>query len=92
VKRLHQTALIAWNTALFPKPERQRQLEQLIAALKIDAHSLADMKAIVAELVERKDRFFAQYKRAILDFELTEAGKDYHLSVVSSAEPVEPAA
>ena len=53
VKRGHMTALIGWNMALFPKAERQRHLDQLTANLKLDAQSIADMKAIVVDLVDR---------------------------------------
>lgn len=38
------------------------------------------------ELIERKERYFSQYKRPIVDFELQDRGRDYHLIVVSFLE------
>ena len=90
VKRLYLTGIVAWNLALLPKPERRKELDKLVAALKLDKQSASDMRAIVTDLIERKDKLFAQHRRNILDIEITDTGKSYHLSVVSSAEPVEP--
>jgi hypothetical protein len=38
--------------------------------------------------IQRKEQFFATYRRNILDFEVTDLGSSYHISVVSSADPV----
>jgi len=91
-KQLYMTALVAWNVALFAPAVRPGQLDRALATLKLDPTGAAEMRAILLELVERKDRFFSQYKRMILDFELTDTGSDYHLSVVSSGEPMKPPA
>lgn len=46
----------------------------------------ADARAIISELVERKERYFSEYKRMIIDYEVTDTGKDYHLVVISTAD------
>jgi len=91
-KQLYMTALVAWNVALLAPGVRRAQLDRALATLKLDSTGVAEMRVILLELVERKDRLFSQYKRMVLDFELTDAGSDYHLSVVSSGEPMKPPA
>jgi hypothetical protein len=46
-----------------------------------------DFYAIVGEMIERKNRYFAGYTRHILDYELTDTGDDYHISVISTLTP-----
>lgn len=43
-----------------------------------------DMKEIVKELIIRKQAYFSEYRRTIIDYELTETSTDYHLSTVST--------
>ena len=49
----------------------------------------ADARMIIGELMEWKEEHFSQYKRMIIDYEVTDTGKDYHLIVVSTANEVE---
>ena len=46
-----------------------------------------DFYAIVGEMIERKNRYFAGHTRHILDYELTDTGDDYHISVISTLTP-----
>lgn len=79
--RLLTTALVAWNTALQPEEERANSLEQIAVALPEEARE--DFYGVVAEMIERKNRYFAQYDRTILDYELVDRGDDYHITVMS---------
>ena len=80
-RKLLATALVAWNTALQPEAERADYLKVIAAALPEDTHE--DFYAIVAEMIERKEKYFAQYDRMIIDYELVDRGRDYHISVIS---------
>ena len=42
------------------------------------------LKEIVNMLIARKKAHFSEYRRAIIDFELTDTGRGYHLAVVST--------
>lgn len=79
--RLITTALIAWNTALLSEAERADDLPDIAKALPEETHS--DFYAIVGEMIERKEKYFAGYDRTIVDYELVDRGNDYHLSVIS---------
>lgn len=81
MQKLMVTALVAWNTALLPQVERVDHLAQIAEALPQETH--ADFYAIVEEMIERKEKYFAQYERTIIDYELVDRGGDYQLSVIS---------
>ena len=83
-RKLLVIAVVAWNTALFPAEERKAYVDKVLEALPEEAR--ADGQAIISELVERKERYFSEYKRMIIDYEVTDRGEDYHLVVVSTAD------
>jgi hypothetical protein len=49
--------------------------------------TLDDFYAIVCEMIERKNKYFAYYTRNILDHELIDEGDKYHVSVISTMVP-----
>ena len=85
--KLITTALVAWNTALLPEAEQDESLQQVSQALP--AEVVEDFYAIVREMIERKNKYYAQYKRHILDYTLTETEDNYHVSVISIVDPEE---
>ena len=85
--RLITIALIAWNGALKPEDERQAFIQEMMGAMPADDELREDFVEIVHALIERKQKHFSEYNRMIIDYELTDRGKDYHLSVVSLQEP-----
>lgn len=87
MRKLITTALVAWNTALLPESERAGDLAKITEALPPEAHE--DFYAIVGEMIERKENYFAQYNRTIIDYELVDHGHDYHLTVMSLTAPEE---
>ena len=46
----------------------------------------AGLKEILNMLIDRKRVYFSEYTRKIIDYELTDRGKDYHLAVASTLE------
>ena len=85
--KLMATAVTAWNIALFPAKERDAHMHEVLEAFPQDIR--ADARMIIGELMEWKEEHFSQYKRMIIDYEVTDTGKDYHLIVVSTANEVE---
>jgi hypothetical protein len=81
MRKLITTALVAWNAALLPEAERADHLAAMAKALPDETH--ADFYAIVNEMIERKEKHFAQFDRTIVDYELVDRGDDYHISVMS---------
>lgn len=86
LRRLLTLAVLAWDAALLPEEERPRMIGEVFQALPLDEELRTGLRGIVDELIERKERCFSQYKRPIVDFELQDRGRDYHLIVVSFLE------
>lgn len=83
-RRLLTLAVAAWNAALFPETKQQEVVDEVLSHLPGETRLKSDVKALLYELIERKVRFFPQYERAIISFELTETRNGYHLSVAST--------
>jgi hypothetical protein len=77
---------MAWNAAILQSAERQRLLDEAIKALPASTGNDArqDLKAILDELIERKERYFGGNKRFVLDYRLSDTKAGYHLSVIST--------
>jgi hypothetical protein len=84
--RLVAVGIMAWNAAILPSAERQQLLDEAIKALPASTGNDArqDLKAILDELIERKELYFGGNKRFVLDYRLSETKAGYHLSVIST--------
>lgn len=81
-EKLLMLAIMAWNTALLPEDTREEKLEKIL--VESVSPIPKEIKGFIYALIERKERYFHQYKRGILNFELSDTGHDYHLSVIST--------
>lgn len=77
-------AIIAWNTALLPRNEHKGMIDRPIADLSLPRAERKELRGLMADLIERKNKYFADYTRPIMDYQLTEAKNGYHLSIASS--------
>lgn len=82
--KLLTLAFLAWNATLLPEEKRPDMVDKVFEALPPDEELRAGLKGIVDELIERKERYFSRYNRPIIDFELQDRGRDYHLTVLST--------
>ncbi len=85
-RNLLNMGMLAWNAALLPEHERPAMIEKLLAA-GLSRASEADRalaRQFVELLVRRKLEHFAANRRAIISFQLTDRGGDYHISVAST--------
>ncbi len=80
--KLLTIAVGAWNTALLPPAEQEKRLDELQEGLSPDM--AGGIEEFMKELIERKNRDFAQHTRSILSFDLTETGQGYRLNVIST--------
>jgi hypothetical protein len=85
VEKLLAMAIAAWNVTLFPVGERAQRLRELSTTLPAEART--DLLALMQEMMTRKERYFAQNTRYILNYELTERRASYHLNVLSTLLP-----
>ena len=79
-RNLITVAAIAWNVMLFNKKERLSWLDKLLLTLPEDEREGG--REIIEELIVRKEMFFSQYRRMIIDFEVADIGREWHLSVI----------
>ena len=85
-KKLFELAVVVWNLSLMPENERQPMIDEFIKeGLKgSDPLIQQDTRQIIDSLIARKQKFFAENTRLILDFELQHTGNQFHLSVASA--------
>jgi hypothetical protein len=85
-RKLIGIAVIAWNAALLQGAEREKVLEDAYRRLipAADKQARADFQSIVEEMILRKERYFADNRRGILNYRVTEMPTgDFFLSVAS---------
>jgi hypothetical protein len=84
-RSLLDLAIIAWNISLMPEAKHQEMIDAIFEEkiFKQDKQAEQDVKGIIAELITRKNKYFADIKRFIVEFNLKDTGEDYHLSVAS---------
>jgi hypothetical protein len=85
-RKLLMLALVAWNASFLTEDEQSEMVDDITSKAMPSAtrEEREDFRELVSTLVERKRAHFSEYTRRIIDFELTDTGKDYHLSVVST--------
>jgi hypothetical protein len=87
-RKLLTLAVMAWNASFLPEKEQQNMIDSVLdKGIPTGTQDLkAGLKEIVDMLIVRKKEFFSEYKRKIIDYELTDTGRDYHISVASTLE------
>jgi len=84
---LFKMAVIAWNSAIMPETERQSALNNLLKMMKVKKSDRQEVEGLLDELVVRKLELFPDNHRYIVDFQLDDAGDQFHLSVASTSTP-----
>src|SRR6267142_6169291 len=67
LKKVLGVAVLAWNAALYPGPEREKLLREMVAMVPPDAG--ADFRSFVEEMIQRKVSRFAANKRVIINYD-----------------------
>lgn len=85
-KQLVELAVVAWNTALMPKKEREILLNERMknAFRPYDEDRYKEFRSIVMDLIRRKQRYFAENKRLIISFRVSETKDQFHLAIAST--------
>jgi len=81
-RKLVLVAVVAWNASLFPPRARRLMLDSIIDEAM--PYGAEDMKLVIQELIQRKERYFSDITRAILSYELTMTKDGSHLSVAAT--------
>jgi hypothetical protein len=85
-RKLLTLALLAWNAALLPEDRRRTMIDETLGAgfSRASEADRSQAREFVEVMVRRKEEYFPSNRRAIISFELTDKGDDYHLSVAST--------
>lgn len=87
-KSQHQKAIaitcMAWNLGVMFEPEQQKdELEEFLNNFD-DALTKQDIRDIVMSIIEKKNHYYPNINRTIIDHELIGNKNDFHLNVVST--------
>jgi hypothetical protein len=80
-----KTGIFAWNLAIVAD-EAEQQAEIDKHAAKVGTETGDVFRTVVNELIARKQQHFAQFRRLIVEYEITETAKGFDLSVVSTGD------
>ena len=85
-RKLIALAVVAWDAALLEGTEKQNLITQSTETILGTAGEewRKDLQHILTMLIERKERYFADNKRYIMDYHVSETKDNYHLSVIST--------
>lgn len=78
--------ILAWNVAMEPDERRQEIIDDVLGEALTDAGPAERKSAneLVWTLIRRKLEHFADNRRLIYSFELTDRGDDFYLTVAST--------
>ncbi len=82
LNKLLGVTVIAWNAALLPGNERKEIIENAVKVAPPEIRQ--DMKAIVEEMIQRKETHFAHNKRMIMNYKVTMTKEGPHVTVLST--------
>ena len=81
--KLITVAIIAWNASLLPEDRGKAMIDKVLVNLPLAERG--QTMDVIRQFMERKKRYFADYKRPVVDYQLTEDKDEFHLSVASLA-------
>jgi hypothetical protein len=87
-KNIIGVAVVAWNLSLIPEEDRKRSLDEMAGEMSLDAEGIKGMNDVMTWLIDRKKKHFAEHKRYIVDYRLSDLGDQRGLQVVSRVVPI----
>ena len=84
-KAMLELAIIMWNASFMPKDMQRKAMEDILNVIpRENREARREMLRMVTMLLERKRQYFAQNKRLIMDYHITESAHSIYLDVVST--------
>jgi len=81
-KKLFTVAMIAWNVSFLPEDEQKKTISNFKTCFPPPLQN--DFIKIVNMMIERKNTYFSEYKRKIIDYTLKDLGDEINISVAST--------
>jgi hypothetical protein len=86
-EKMFTLAVVAWNAALLPRSEGHTMVDQFLKMLPEQGLVDDGIREMIDEMIQRKLEQFADIRRVIVNMELIDQGKTFHLSVASAPMP-----
>ncbi|MEW6664413.1 MAG: hypothetical protein AB1512_04225 [Thermodesulfobacteriota bacterium] len=83
-------AIMAWNLSLLPDEDHHKFINVMAGELSLDKRGLEEMNDVMKWLVDRKRRHFAEHRRHVVDYRVSDLGDQRQLQVVSISVPAGP--
>jgi hypothetical protein len=78
-------AILVWNASLLSKDKQEEAFRDIIKALPGKERGVREVALLaIAMLLERKEKYFSDNKRVIIDYDITETEDMLNLNVVST--------
>jgi hypothetical protein len=78
-------AILVWNASLLPKDEQEEACREIMKALPVRGRGVrGEILSAINMLLERKEKYFSDNKRIIIDYDITETKDSLHLNVAST--------
>ena len=77
---------IAWNASNLPIEEQDDLINKMLAAVPRTIEDRLELLGLITELMDRKKKLFPKVSRMIVDFKVTDQGKNFHIAVASTVE------
>jgi hypothetical protein len=80
-----QFAILVWNSSILHKNNQEKVIQEITKALPEPDEEMHEiMMSIIHDLLERKERYFSDNKRFIMDYNIRETTRGIHLNVAST--------
>ena len=78
-------AIISWNAVIMGDEKRKELIDSILNTISnLSGEEVRkDAQEIIAMMMRRKEQYFADDKRIIVNYHLAETENNYHLSVIS---------
>jgi hypothetical protein len=85
-EKLVSLALLAWNASLMEGLERQAFIAKARQTILSSAGTgwAKELDQLLTSLIQRKARYFADNKRMIIDFRVSETKDEFRLAIIST--------
>lgn len=81
MQKLVTIAVVAWNAAIMTEEQGNSLVDSILNTMPEEVRK--DATQIITEMIQRKHRYFADNRRAIVNARVTDTGDGFHIAVAS---------
>jgi hypothetical protein len=78
-------AILVWNASVLPKEAQDQAFKDINKIIpNDDREARQEMLMVISMLLERKEKYFSDNKRFIVDYNIRESSRRIHLDIAST--------